>query len=68
MDDMAKNPGEKLIPEFSNPVTLWYHLARYKWAKQFAIGKMLLDATCELGYGSAMIAQVEHQVTGIDIE
>jgi SAM-dependent methyltransferase len=32
------------------------HLARYRWALQFAPGRRVLDAGCGAGYGSALLA------------
>lgn len=44
------------------------HLARYEWACHFLPAKRVLDCSCGLGYGSAMLAErgAEH-VVGVDI-
>jgi SAM-dependent methyltransferase len=43
------------------------HLVRYRWARQFARGRRILDAGSGTGFGSAMLAEAgaEH-VVGID--
>jgi ubiquinone/menaquinone biosynthesis C-methylase UbiE len=44
------------------------HIARYRWACQFARGRRILDAGCGLAYGAAMLHEAgADQVTGIDI-
>ena len=50
---------ERLIPrnKFCGPNTNSYkeHIARYKFANQFVVGKTVLDTTCGVGYGSKMM-------------
>jgi 2-polyprenyl-3-methyl-5-hydroxy-6-metoxy-1,4-benzoquinol methylase len=42
-------------------------MARYHFAVRLARGKRVLDAGCGAGYGSAELAEVAENVTGIDI-
>src|SRR5271155_5024953 len=50
------------VPERFDPGTMHgeviesEHLARYRWAAQFASGRRVLDAGCGVGYGSALLA------------
>jgi O-antigen biosynthesis protein len=62
------------VPERFDPRTMHgeviesEHLARYRWASQFAAGRRVLDAGCGVGYGAALLAQVEgSEVLGIDL-
>jgi SAM-dependent methyltransferase len=44
------------------------HLARYRWATEFAAGRRVLDAGCGHGYGAALLAQAgATEVVGVDI-
>ena len=43
------------------------HLHRYAMAKDFAVGKTVLDIACGEGYGSAVLAEVAVRVYGVDI-
>lgn len=44
-----------------------FHLSRYEFACEFAKGKVVLDAACGTGYGSALIGEVASRVDGVDI-
>ena len=44
-----------------------FHVSRYEFAKKFALDKVVLDAACGTGYGSALMADVALKVSGIDI-
>jgi SAM-dependent methyltransferase len=58
--------GERFTPECVREI--WYeHWARYAFALDLARGKRVLDAACGEGFGSAALARVAHQVTGLDI-
>ena len=58
--------GERYVPEVHGNIEL-EHLHRYLFASQAAAGKTVLDIASGEGYGSAMLAQTAHQVTGVDI-
>jgi len=44
-----------------------FHLSRYEFAHQFAKDKVVLDAACGTGYGSALMSEVAKWVDGVDI-
>ena len=43
------------------------HLHRYRIAQSYCRGKVVLDAACGSGYGTAILAEVASHVYGIDI-
>jgi 2-polyprenyl-3-methyl-5-hydroxy-6-metoxy-1,4-benzoquinol methylase len=43
------------------------HLCRYHFAKKYVQGKKVLDAGCGEGYGTDLLADLAHEITGIDI-
>lgn len=58
--------GERFTPECVREI--WYeHWARYAFALEFARGKRVLDAACGEGFGSALLARVAREVTGLDV-
>jgi SAM-dependent methyltransferase len=59
--------GERLIPGLVDVDLLNEHMARYTFAVRLARGKRVLDAGCGAGYGSAELAYVAAQVTGVDV-
>ena len=59
--------GERFTPECVRAI--WYeHFHRYAFARRLAAGKRVLDAACGEGYGSALLAEVAAEVTGVDID
>src|SRR5689334_11741302 len=63
----AEFTGERVVPGQVD-VDLWNeHFARYAFAVRFAKDKRVLDAGCGTGYGSAELARVAAEVTGIDV-
>jgi ubiquinone/menaquinone biosynthesis C-methylase UbiE len=42
------------------------HLAAYRWARERAAGRSVLDAGCGEGYGAAMLAETARRVLGVD--
>ena len=72
MKDISNNSngldftGERYLPEVHGNIEL-EHLHRYLLAKQVVVGKTVLDIASGEGYGSAMLAQSAHRVTGVDI-
>lgn len=59
--------GERVIPGQGDPDLINEHLARYLFAQRFSSGKLVLDAACGSGYGSAMLAENASAVVGVDI-
>jgi len=58
--------GERVIPG-EVEIDLWAeHIARYAFAARFAVGKRVLDLGCGVGYGTAALAEVAREATGID--
>ncbi len=46
---------------------IWYeHFHRYVFAQPLVAGKIVLDAACGEGYGSALLAETATRVVGID--
>ena len=59
--------GERFTPECVREI--WYeHWHRYAFARNLAANKRVLDAACGEGYGSALLADVALEVTGVDID
>ena len=59
--------GERVVPGQVN-ADLWNeHFARYAFAARLASNRRVLDAGCGAGYGSAELARVAAQVTGVDV-
>jgi ubiquinone/menaquinone biosynthesis C-methylase UbiE len=59
--------GERVIPGRVD-ADLWSeHFARYAFARRFAQDRIVLDAGCGTGYGSAELAQSAQRVVGVDI-
>lgn len=63
---MSEFTGERVIPGQVEPDLWAEHIARYRFAAQFAGGKRVLDLGCGTGYGTAELAQVAREATGID--
>jgi ubiquinone/menaquinone biosynthesis C-methylase UbiE len=60
--------GERMVPEFADPSTLWEHIYRYKFASRYVDGKAVLDIACGEGYGTkALICSGAASVVGVDI-
>ena len=62
-----KFTGERVIPGECEPDLLNEHMARYRFAQRFAAGKVVLDAACGSGYGTALLAENAKTVVGCDI-
>jgi len=58
--------GERYLPEVPGNITL-EHRHRYLMATMYARDKDVLDIASGEGYGSAILANVAHSVTGVDI-
>jgi ubiquinone/menaquinone biosynthesis C-methylase UbiE len=58
--------GERFVPGTHGEIWI-EHWHRYHFAARFAAGKRVLDVACGEGYGTAMLARVAANVTGVDI-
>jgi SAM-dependent methyltransferase len=66
---MLEVTGERLLPEQQRGELVHaQHLARYRFAAQFAHDRRALDAACGEGYGTAMLAAAGAHATGVDID
>lgn len=59
--------GERFIPGMSEKYIVAEHYQRYNAVLNIVKGKKVLDAACGAGYGTALMASVAEEVTGIDI-
>ena len=67
MSDALTFTGERFVPGVGGEI-VYEHVHRYAFARRYAKGKRVLDVACGEGYGSALIARVATQVTGVDID
>jgi SAM-dependent methyltransferase len=58
--------GERVIPDFPDE-NFQNHLKVYKFARQFSVGKDVLDNGCGTGYGTAYLGEVAKSIVGVDI-
>jgi SAM-dependent methyltransferase len=59
--------GERVVPGAVEP-DLWNeHVSRYYFAREFALGRRLLDIGCGAGYGTNLVGSLAKQGLGIDI-
>jgi len=65
-EPMLSWTGERYLPGVEGQIAL-EHLHRYAMVRDLAIGKIVLDVACGEGYGSAHLAEVAHQVIGVDV-
>ena len=67
---MLEVTGERLLPEQQRGELVHaQHLARYRFAAQFARGRRVLDAACGEGYGTAILAAAgARAAVGVDID
>jgi ubiquinone/menaquinone biosynthesis C-methylase UbiE len=59
--------GERLTPG-AQADAIAEHLHRYALARELAAGRAVLDIACGEGYGSALLAHVAREVTGVDVD
>lgn len=59
--------GERFVPDMSEKYIVAEHYQRYNAVLNIVKGKKVLDAACGAGYGTALMASVAENVTGIDI-
>jgi 2-polyprenyl-3-methyl-5-hydroxy-6-metoxy-1,4-benzoquinol methylase len=66
--DNTTHYTERMVPEEAHGRIFWEHVARYRFAKDFAHGKRVLDIACGEGYGASSLAKAgATSVVGIDI-
>jgi SAM-dependent methyltransferase len=58
---------ERIVPDEEPPGIVALHLKRYLFAQPYCAGKVVLDAACGSGYGSAALGHVATRVVGIDV-
>lgn len=59
--------GERFVPDLSEKYIVAEHYQRYNAVLNIVKGQKVLDAACGAGYGTALMASVAEEVTGIDI-
>lgn len=59
--------GERFVPGAPGEI-VYEHVHRYAFARNFAGGRRVLDAACGEGYGSALLAEIANEVTGVDLD
>lgn len=59
--------GERFTPECVREIA-YEHWHRYAWASSLVTDKVVLDAACGEGYGSALLAHSAASVIGIDVD
>lgn len=60
--------GERFIPTEGGPEIYYEHSHRYLLARSALAGRSVVDLASGEGYGSAWLAQVARNVTGVDID
>jgi SAM-dependent methyltransferase len=57
-----------MVPEEAHARIFWEHIERYRFAKDFVLGKRVLDIACGEGYGASAMAKAgAASVIGIDV-
>lgn len=59
---------ERIIPDEESLGIVALHLKRYVFAEPYCAGKVVLDAACGTGYGSAELARVADRVVAVDVD
>ncbi len=59
---------ERIVPAETEPGIVAIHLKRYEFARPFCVGKIVLDAGCGVGYGTAYLAEEASRVVGVDVD
>jgi SAM-dependent methyltransferase len=67
MSDPLDFTGERFVPGVGGEI-VYEHVHRYAFARRYAGGRRVLDVACGEGYGSALLAPVAREVTGVDID
>lgn len=61
------NVPERIVPDEEEPGIVAEHLKRYAFARPLCVGKVVLDAGCGAGYGTAYLAEAAARVVGVDV-
>lgn len=59
---------ERIVPDEEPPGIVALHLKRYLFAQPYCAGKVVLDAACGSGYGTAELGRVATRVVGVDVD
>ena len=59
---------ERIIPDEESPGIVALHLKRYVFSAPYCTDRVVLDAACGVGYGSAELARVATRVIGVDAD
>lgn len=59
---------ERIVPDETERGIVALHVKRYEFASAYCLGKVVLDAACGVGYGTAHLARVAAHVTGVDVD
>jgi SAM-dependent methyltransferase len=59
---------ERIVPDETEPGIVALHRKRYEFALRFCEEKVVLDAGCGVGYGSALLAERARRVVGVDLD
>jgi SAM-dependent methyltransferase len=57
---------ERIVPDETEPGIVALHLKRYEFARPMCARRVVLDAGCGVGYGSAYLAESATRVVGVD--
>ena len=57
---------ERIVPDETSPGIVALHLKRYEFARPWCRDRIVLDAGCGVGYGTAHLAEVAASVVGVD--
>ena len=58
---------ERAVPGEASRLTMAHHEARYRFAQTYCDGKVVLDAGCGAGYGTARLASAARLVVALDL-
>ena len=59
---------ERIVPDDESPGIVALHLKRYLFAAPYCPDKIVLDAACGAGYGTAELGRVAARVVGVDAD
>jgi SAM-dependent methyltransferase len=63
----AVSHHERIVPDEVESGVVALHLKRYDFALPYCRAKVVLDAGCGVGYGSALLAEAATRVVGVDV-